>query len=112
MTSCVLVLGDRDTRYLTHREVDSALALFPDDLRGGWTATDNVTEAEVASAAGVWLVPGGPYRDDDAVLATISSCIDSDTPFLGTCSGFQYACLALASRAGFSALHAEADPTA
>jgi hypothetical protein len=26
----IVVLGDRDPKYLTHRELDAALALFPD----------------------------------------------------------------------------------
>jgi CTP synthase (UTP-ammonia lyase) len=60
----------------------------------------------------VWLAPGSPYCDDAAVYAAIRHCLATGTPFLGTCAGFQYACVELArSRAGLrSASHAESDP--
>lgn len=53
-----------------------------------------------------------PYRDDDAARAAIHHCLDTGTPFLGTCGGFQYACVELArSRAGVQgATSAELDP--
>jgi CTP synthase (UTP-ammonia lyase) len=57
-------------------------------------------------------VSGGPYRSDATVFAAIDHCIGSGKPFLGTCSGFQYACLALARRQGIDAVHAELDPEA
>jgi CTP synthase (UTP-ammonia lyase) len=108
----VVVLGDRDPRYLTHRELDAALALFPDHARAGWIATDEVAARRLDDACGVWLVPGSPYRDDSAAYAAIRHCLATDTPFLGTCAGFQYACVELArSRAGLHrASHAESDP--
>jgi CTP synthase (UTP-ammonia lyase) len=107
-----VVLGDRDPRYLTHRELDAALALFPDNARVGWTATDDVAARRLDDACGVWLVPGSPYRDDAAAYAAIRHCLATGTPFLGTCAGFQYACVELArSRAGLhTATHAESDP--
>jgi CTP synthase (UTP-ammonia lyase) len=108
----IVVLGDRDPRYLTHRELDAALALFPDSARAGWTATDDPAARRLDDACGVWLVPGSPYRDDAAAYAAIRRCLATGTPFLGTCAGFQYACVELArSRAGLpSASHAESDP--
>ena len=60
----------------------------------------------------LWLAPGGPYARDSTVVAAVDRCLDHDTPFLGTCSGFQYACLVLARRAGVPAVHAEVDPSA
>jgi hypothetical protein len=29
----------------------------------------------------VWLLPGTPYRDDDAARAAIHHCLDTGTPF-------------------------------
>jgi CTP synthase (UTP-ammonia lyase) len=110
--TAVVVLGDRDERFLTHREVDAALARLPASVEAAWVATDDAAARDLAGAAAVWLVPGGPYRDDAAALAAIDHCIDSGTPFLGTCSGFQYACLALVRRQGKPAVHAEAEPGA
>jgi CTP synthase (UTP-ammonia lyase) len=108
----IVVLGDRDPRYLTHRELDAALSLFPEHAQAAWTATDDQAARHLEDACGVWLVPGSPYRDDAAAYAAIRRCLASGTPFLGTCAGFQYACVELArSRAGLhSASHAESDP--
>jgi CTP synthase (UTP-ammonia lyase) len=108
----IVVLGDRDPRFLTHRELDAALALFPEGARAGWTRTDERAARRLDDAWGVWLVPGSPYRDDAAAYAAIRHCLATGTPFLGTCASFQYACVELArSRAGLhSASHAESDP--
>ena len=60
------------------------------------------------------MIPGSPYRDDAAVLAAIDWALDSRTPLLGTCGGFQYAALALARRLAGVAdpAHAELRPQA
>jgi CTP synthase (UTP-ammonia lyase) len=108
----ILALGDRDPVHLTHRELDAAFGLMPDDVECGWTATDSREARDLGAADGVWLLPGTPYRDDAAAYAAIDYCQESGTPFLGTCGGFQYACVALArSLAGIDgAAHAETDP--
>jgi CTP synthase (UTP-ammonia lyase) len=108
----ILALGDRDPVHLTHRELDAAFALLGPDVECGWTATDSREAQELDSVDGVWLLPGTPYRDDEAAYAAIAHCRRSGTPFLGTCGGFQYACVELArSLAGVDgAAHAESDP--
>lgn len=108
----VLALGDRDERYLTHREVDAALSLFPPDIDASWVATDSLDARGLADAHGIWLLPGSPYSDDEAAFAAIRHCLSTRTPFLGTCAGFQYACVELArSLAGLQgAAHAELQP--
>ena len=105
-------IGDRDPQYLTHREIDAALELVPADVEAGWVATDSAEARELDGAAAVWLLPGTPYRDEDAAFAAIEHCLATGTPFLGTCGGFQYACLHLARRFGADARHAETDPDA
>src|SRR3954467_14430369 len=106
----IVALGDRDQQFLTHREVDAALPLFG----GAWTATDGPEARALDDAAGVWLLPGTPYRDDDAAYAAVAHCLDTGTPFLGTCGGFQYACVELARVLGGlrHAAHAESNPEA
>lgn len=111
-STSIAVLGDRDERHLTHRELDAALALLPAGVRARWVPTDGQHAAALNGVDALWLAPGGPYACDSAVLAAIDRCLDHGTPFLGTCSGFQYACLALARRVGAPALHAEVDPSA
>jgi CTP synthase (UTP-ammonia lyase) len=92
----LLALGDRDPAHLTHREIDATLALLADRADCGWVATDSAQARQPDAADAVWLLPGTPYRDDDAARALIHHCMDTGTPFLGTCGGFQYACVELA----------------
>jgi CTP synthase (UTP-ammonia lyase) len=108
----IAALGDRDPSHLTHREIDATLALLGDEVDCDWIPTDSAPAREPESFDGIWLLPGTPYRDDDAARAAIRHCLDSGTPFLGTCGGFQYACVELArSRAGVTgATSAELDP--
>jgi CTP synthase (UTP-ammonia lyase) len=108
----ILVLGDYNPEYLTHREIDATLTLFPDG--SGWVATDSPQATELAGRDGVWLLPGTPYRDDEVAFGAIRHCLQTGTPFLGTCGGFQYACLELARiRAGIAnPSHAETAPNA
>jgi CTP synthase (UTP-ammonia lyase) len=110
----IIALGDRDTGYLTHREIDAALALFPADSRAHWIATDSAEARFLDDASGIWLLPGRPYRDAGAAFAAVRHCLATGTPFLGTCGGFQHALVELArSRAGVAdAAHEESDPDA
>ena len=110
----LIALGDRNPEFLTHREIDATLKLIPDGVDCPWVATDDPRARDLDDIDGVWLLPGTPYRDDQAAYAAVAACLDSGTPFLGTCGGFQYASVALARtrlrlpRAG----HAESDPDA
>jgi CTP synthase (UTP-ammonia lyase) len=108
----IAALGDRDPAHLTHREIDATLALLAGAADGGWVPTDSAQARELDCADGIWLLPGTPYRDDGAARAAIHHCLGTGTPFLGTCGGFQYACVELArSLAGVSgATSAELDP--
>lgn len=105
----IVVLGDRDPRFLTHRELDAALTVFPAHVRARWVGTDQSAALRTSEADGVWVVSGSPYRNDDAVISAIASARTSGQPFLGTCSGFQYAVIEFArSVAGLTnAAHAE-----
>lgn len=87
----IVLLGDRDPRFVTHRELDAAIELFPPGVRGRWMATDAADAAGSLNADALWVVSGGPYRDDDVVYAAIEGARTARQPFLGTCSGFQYA---------------------
>jgi len=110
----ILALGDRDTSYLTHREIDAALALFPTAAGAHWVATDSVGARDLIGVSGVWLLPGTPYRGAGSAFAAIRHCLETGTPFLGTCGGFQHALVELArSRAGIAdAEHEESNPDA
>jgi CTP synthase (UTP-ammonia lyase) len=107
----IVVLGDRNLEYVTHRELDAALARLPGGVAGAWVASDADVGAALDAADGVWVAPGTPYRDDDAVYAAIGRARATGLPLLGTCGGFQYAVVELArGLAGLNAHHAETDP--
>jgi CTP synthase (UTP-ammonia lyase) len=110
----VVLLGDRNPEFVTHRELDAAIALFPSALSARWVGTDTPDALRTADADGLWAVPGTPYRNDDAVYAAIAHARTSGQPFLGTCGGFQYAVVEFARNvAGIvGAAHAECDPEA
>ena len=110
----IVALGDRDPGYLTHREVDSVLELFPRAARARWVATDSPGAEDLGGASGVWLLPGTPYRNPERARAAIHHCLDEGIPFLGTCGGFQHTLVELArTRAGIAeAAHEESEPDA
>lgn len=93
----LVLLGDRDPQKVTHRELDAAIALLPGGIRARWLGTD-APEAEkrASEADAVWVVSGSPYRNDAVVYAAIRNARLAGQPFLGTCSGFQYAVLEFA----------------
>jgi len=107
----IAVLGDRNPEFVTHRELDAALARLPARTRAEWVATDSATARDLGDFDAVWVMSGGPFRDDDAVYAAIRWAREHGRPLLGTCSGFQYVLVEFArSVAGLDAGHAETDP--
>lgn len=113
MATSIGLLGDLDLSKPTHRELKAAVGLFPDGIEARWIGTDEAEARSPEGIDGLWVFPGSPYRDDDAVFGAIGWALDSGVPFLGTCSGFQYALIVLARRAGMDdAAHAEIDPDA
>jgi CTP synthase (UTP-ammonia lyase) len=105
----IAALGDRDTAYLTHREVDAAMRLAPADIEIRWLPTDG---ARIDAFDGVWVLPGTPYRDEGAVYAAIRFAREQGMPILGTCGGFQHMAVEFARNAAgiAGAGHAETDP--
>ncbi len=108
----LLVLGDLNPALFTHQEAQATLECLPRGVEHDLLATDAEHTRELERADCVWAPPGSPYRDDGAVLAAIGHCVERRVPYLGTCSGFHYACMELARRlAGVSEpAHAETDP--
>ena len=106
MRPAIAALGDRNPAYLTHREIDATIALAP-QIR--WVGTE---DARIDGYDGVWIVPGTPYRDEEAVLEAIRLAREEGVPILGTCGGFQHMAVEYARTAlGLEgAAHAETDP--
>jgi CTP synthase (UTP-ammonia lyase) len=87
----VILLGDYNESFLTHRELAATLPLLPREIGVEWVSSDSAPAARTLAADGLWVIPGSPYRDDGAVYAAIQRARESGQPFLGTCGGFQYA---------------------
>jgi CTP synthase (UTP-ammonia lyase) len=106
MAPAIAALGDRDPSYLTHREIDATIALAR-EIR--WVGTES---ASIDGYDGLWVVPGTPYRDEEAALEAIRFAREQGMPILGTCGGFQHMALEYARNvAGITgAAHAETDP--
>ena len=105
----IAVLGD-DRGHPSHQEVNALLPRLADELGvdATWIATDS--DFDITEHDGVWLVPGSPYENDDAVLDALRIVRTTGIPFLGTCGGMQYAVMEfLRSDLGQSATHAESD---
>ena len=56
-----------------------------------WIASEKIAESDLRRSDAVWVVPGSPYHNDEAVFDTIRWARESGKPFLGSCGGFQYA---------------------
>src|SRR4051794_41915795 len=94
MTSVrITVLGDHNDAYATHRELDAALARLGPGVAAGWVASDAPRAAGLGargSVDGLWIAPGGPYRDNAAVLAAIGRARRDGVPPLGGAAGFRF----------------------
>lgn len=76
-----------------------------------WIASEKLAASDLRRSDAVWVVPGSPYHNDEAVFDTIRWARESGKPFLGSCGGFQYAVIEYARNVmGWSdASHAETD---
>jgi CTP synthase (UTP-ammonia lyase) len=109
----IALLGDLDLEKPTHRDLRAAVDGWPRDVRAEWVATDTSRSRALDDVHGIWVLPGSPYVDDDAVLTAIDRARTAAVPFLGTCGGFQYAVMALArALTPLAVTHAELEPNA
>jgi CTP synthase (UTP-ammonia lyase) len=78
------------------------------DAEARWVHTSSVFD--VTDFDAVWLMSGSPYADEAAVYSAVARVRELQMPFLGTCSGMQYAVLDyLRNVLGVSATHEESD---
>jgi len=118
------IIGDFDRGVTAHEGIDASLAraqqnAWP-DLSWEWWHTSllpdfsqHLVEA-IGVPDGIWCAPATPYVKTEGALAAIRYARESDTPFLGTCGGFQHAALEFVRNVlgENDAQHAELDPTA
>jgi CTP synthase (UTP-ammonia lyase) len=108
-TPRIALLGD-ESGHRSHRELNALISQLRSELEvdAGWVPTDSTFD--ITEYDGLWLVPGGPYADDSAVISMLTLVRQLGIPFLGTCSGMQYAVLEyMRNVLGRSATHAESD---
>ncbi|PVZ13526.1 MULTISPECIES: antibiotic biosynthesis monooxygenase [unclassified Pseudomonas] len=112
------LIGDFDPQIVAHLAIPRALAMAAEVLgepvTSQWLATDRLGRVMVEEFDGLWVAPGGPYRDGEAVVDTLKQARLSGVPVLGTCAGFQHGVLEFARHAlGMAdAVHAEWAPQA
>lgn len=118
------IIGDFDRGVTAHEGIDVSLARVQQtswpDLSWEWwhTSTLPVHPLELTDAIGVpdgiWCAPATPYAKIEGALAAIRYARESDTPFLGTCGGFQHAVIEFVRNVlgDRDADHAEVNPTA
>jgi CTP synthase (UTP-ammonia lyase) len=87
------LIGDYNGAIVAHQAIPEAIRLaglkLGVDVRSEWLATDEIGGLE--KYAGLWCVPGSPYRSMDGALHAIRFAREARRPFLGTCGGFQHA---------------------
>src|SRR5436305_1838330 len=91
------LIGEYDPQVVAHRAIPLALGMASElierPVEFDWLRTDVLTDGsvDVEKYDGLWCVPASPYASMEGALSTIRYARESDTPFLGTCGGFQHA---------------------
>src|SRR3954451_23178479 len=97
-TAKLALVGDRSPSVKAHGRIPQLIeALRRRDgivLDPYWIPSTEAAGLE--GFDGIWVVPGSPYEDADAVVDAIRTAHRQNIPFLGTCGGFQHAILYLA----------------
>jgi CTP synthase (UTP-ammonia lyase) len=105
----IAILGD-NLDHPSHRELNALIPRLADEfgVEACWVHTSAVFD--VADFDAVWLMSGSPYADEVAVYSALTRVRELRLPFLGTCSGMQYAVLEyLRNVLGLSATHEESE---
>jgi CTP synthase (UTP-ammonia lyase) len=103
----IALLGD-DRGHRSHQELNALAPQLASELGVAATWVPSDSGFDITDYDGVWLVPGSPYANDDAVLEALTAVRNHNIPFIGTCGGMQYAVLEfLRTKLGRNATHAE-----
>ncbi len=113
----LVLVGERDLNKPAHQGIEASVALYNENcsapLEVIWLATSEVTGSALASASGLWCVPGSPYTSTEGALHAIRLARQHLIPFFGTCGGFQHALMEFTENVlGADATHEELNPEA
>jgi len=112
----IALVGDFNENKHTHVALDHAIdhcRLHVNfELEATWIATDSIPADLHKHVDGLWIAPGSPYKNDEAVYTLIRWARENNFPILGTCGGFQYMVVEYARNVlGFTdAGHEESEP--
>jgi len=113
------LIGDYDPDVVAHQAIPRALEMSAGaagvPLAYEWVPTEAITSDErIIGFDALWCVPASPYRSMEGALRAIRHAREHDTPFLGTCGGFQHAVIEYARNVlgWHDAEHAETAPSA
>ncbi len=112
------IIGEHNPKAPSHVATDAAIKHANQTLglrvQADWVSTEAITPELLASYQGVWMAPGGPYKNLEKGLRVIRWAREKGVPCLGTCGGFQHIILEYARNVlGYKdAAHAEYAPDA
>jgi CTP synthase (UTP-ammonia lyase) len=95
----IALVGDRSPSVRAHARIPllmEALRRRDDLVLDPYWVPSEAAHEGLDGFAGIWVVPGSPYRDREGALAAVRTARERGIPFLGTCGGFQHAVLELA----------------
>ena len=114
----IVLMGERNPSIPAHAGIEASIALYQRDvdatIGSRWVSTAEVEtgslERLLGSAAGMWCVPGSPYKSTKGALRAIRYAREKQCVFLGTCGGFQHALMEFYQNVlGGKAAHEEMD---
>ncbi len=97
----IALVGDRSPTVRAHTRIPVIIDALREseglDLDVYWVPTPAAEDpAALRGFAGIWMVPGSPYRSEAGAITAARVARTERIPFLGTCGGFQHAMLEFA----------------
>ena len=91
----IALVGDFDEKMHTHialnQSIDHCKPHLSFDLEAEWISTVKADDLLLnAHYDGIWITPGSPYKNDNAVFNVIRYAREKNVPITGSCGGFQY----------------------
>lgn len=115
----IALIGDFNEKKHTHLALNTCVAhcqgILQFSVKTTWISTTTIPTptALLRDYDGLWITPGSPYENDEAVYDVIRWAREHNFPLLGTCGGFQYMVVEYARNVlGLAdAAHEESDPS-